>query len=254
MSGRPPLRAVVFDYGHTLLDVRWDADARARGELRLLHELGDPVPPERLRPALDRRIAAAEASFPNAEIDYPEVLSAALRDLGVPAAPDRLAAAIRAEVLGGEPRVLHPGALALLDELHALRLRLGVVSNTPDPPELVLELIAADGVGGRVDAIVLSSQLGVRKPDPAVYRELLVRLGVAAAKVLFVGDRVEQDVAGPRAAGMRTCLATWFRSDEGDHALADHVAASPREVAGIVRESLGRPQPRRGSRRGPGRE
>ena len=251
MNAGPPLRAVAFDYGHTLLDVRWDEGARRRGELRLLHSLGDPVSPTRLRPALDRRIEEAEAARPFAEIDYPAALSAALSDLGAPAQRSAVVRAIRAEVIGGEPRVLHPGAIALLDELAGMGLRLGVVSNTPDPPELVTELIAADGVAGRVDALVLSSKLGVRKPHPEVYRELLRLLGVAAGEVLFVGDRVEQDVVGPHAAGMRTCLATWFRKDEGDHALADHVARTPEDVAAIARALLAGP-PDTGSRPRPG--
>jgi len=238
VSAPPPLRAVVFDYGHTLLDVRWDEDARRRGELRLLRELGDPVPPERLRPALERRIGEAEAAREQAEIDYPAVLAAALADLDVPADAATIAAAIRAEVLGGEPRVLHPRALPLLAELRELGLRLGVLSNTPDPPDLVLGLIAADGVAARVDAVVLSSQVGVRKPAPAIYFEVLRRLGVAADEALSVGDRVAQDVAGPRAVGMRTCLATWFRDDPGDHGLADYVATAPDEVAAIARSLM----------------
>jgi putative hydrolase of the HAD superfamily len=235
VSAPPPLRAVVFDYGHTLLDVRWDEDARRRGELRLLRELGDPVSPERLRPVLERRIGEAEAAREHAEIDYPAVLAAALADLDVPADAGTIAAAIRAEVLGGEPRVLHPRALPLLAELRELGLRLGVLSNTPDPPDLVLGLIAADGVAARVDAVVLSSQVGVRKPAPAIYLEVLRRLEVAPAEALSVGDRVAQDVAGPRAVGMHTCLATWFRDDPGDHGLADCVATAPDDVVAIVR-------------------
>ncbi len=51
---------------------------------------------------------------------------------------------------------------------------------------------------------------------------------------LFVGDRVREDVQGPAALGMRTCLVTYFRVDDGDHTLADAVATSPMEVLETV--------------------
>lgn len=233
---RPPLAAVVFDYGHTLLDVTWDDAARRRGEQRLLHVLGDPVGADRFHDAVECELSSAQASAGEfGEIDYPAVAAAALRSLGADPPPALLARAIAAEVTGGdEPRRLQPDALGLLDDLRRRGLRLGVVTNTVDPPELVSELIARDGVRERIDALVLSSELGLRKPAPAIYRAVLDELGVPAGATLFVGDRVAEDVSGPAAAGMLTCLATWFRSDEGDHRLADFVAATPADVERIA--------------------
>jgi predicted HAD superfamily phosphohydrolase YqeG len=49
-----------------------------------------------------------------------------------------------------------------------------------------------------------------------------------------VGDRVLEDVVGPARVGMRTCLATYLRDDDGDHSLADHIAARPLDVLRIV--------------------
>jgi putative hydrolase of the HAD superfamily len=74
----------------------------------------------------------------------------------------------------------------------------------------------------------------VRKPGPAIYRAALDQIGVEPANALFVGDRVREDVQGPAALGMRTCLVTYFRSDGGDHSLADAVAASPAEVLAAI--------------------
>ena len=45
---------------------------------------------------------------------------------------------------------------------------------------------------------------------------------------------MREDVQGPAALGMRTCLVTYFRVDAGDHGLADAVAASPDEVLEAV--------------------
>ena len=90
----------------------------------------------------------------------------------------------------------------------------------------------------RVDAIVFSSEVGLRKPAPRIYQAALERLGVEPADALFVGDRVREDVQGPAALGMRTCLVTYIRVDAGDHGLADSVAASPAEVLAAVDRTM----------------
>ncbi len=66
-----------------------------------------------------------------------------------------------------------------------------------------------EGLGLPVDGIVTSEDLGAEKPDPAFF-DGVRRLagGVAADRVLYVGDRVDNDVLAATAAGMRTC---WLR-------------------------------------------
>ena len=57
-----------------------------------------------------------------------------------------------------------------------------------------------------VDAVVISAELGAAKPDPAIFRAALERLGAAADDAIHVGDSVEHDVAGARAAGLEAML------------------------------------------------
>ena len=85
-----------------------------------------------------------------------------------------------------------------------------------------------------------SSEIGLRKPAPRIYQAVLERLGVEPADALFVGDRVREDVQGPAALGMRTCLVTYFRVDAGDHGLADSVRGQPGRGAGGRRQDHGR--------------
>jgi HAD superfamily hydrolase (TIGR01509 family) len=231
------LEAVLFDYGHTLLDFRFDEDVWLGGLRDMLAAAGGP--PERapeLREELRRRLARLDADpDDHAELVYMEVVAEALAAVGTPAGPDLVRAAIEAEHRGwASARHLHPRALWLLDEVRARGLRIGIVSNTFDPPDLLHADVAADGVAERVDSVVFSSEVGVRKPGPAIYRAALDALGVEPRKALFVGDRVREDIQGPAALGMRTCLVTYFRVDEGDHGLADAVAASPTEVLEAV--------------------
>lgn len=60
-----------------------------------------------------------------------------------------------------------------------------------------------------VDDVVTSDELGVEKPDPAFFAAVLARVGVDdPARVLYVGDRVDNDVLPALEAGMATCWLT----------------------------------------------
>jgi len=92
------------------------------------------------------------------------------------------------------------GALPLLDGLRARGLRLGLVSNCSSE---VGELWEESPFAGRFDAIVLSANEGVCKPDAAIYRLALERLGVAAGEAVFIGDGDAGELPGAEAVGMR---------------------------------------------------
>jgi len=231
------LEAVLFDYGDTLLEFRLD-DGLWLGAMRdMLAAAGGP--PERaadLRGEIERRVTELTADpDDHAELVYEEVVAGALAAVGTSPGPELLRTAIEAQHRGWlGARRLHPKAHWLLQEVRARGLRIGIVSNTFDPPDLLHADLVSDGVAERVDAIVFSSELGLRKPAPEIYRAALDALDVEPANALFVGDRVREDVQGPAALGMRTCLVTYFRVDGGDHGLADAVAESPADVLATV--------------------
>jgi putative hydrolase of the HAD superfamily len=93
-----------------------------------------------------------------------------------------------------------PGALA---RLRARGARLAVVSNWDVSLHDVLERTELRPL---VDAVVISAVEGVAKPDPAIFRAALRRLGARAQDAMHVGDSVEHDVAGARAAGVEAVL------------------------------------------------
>lgn len=227
------LEAVLFDYGDTLLEFRFDEDVWLAGLRDMLAAAGGPV--ERapvLREELRRRFDALTADpDDHAELVYEEVVAEALAACGAPVGPELLRTAIEAEHRGwADARHLHPEAHRLLEAVRSRGLRIAIVSNTFDPPDLLYADLAAEGVVERVDAVIFSSAVGWRKPAPEIYRAALDAIGVEPEDAMFVGDRVREDVQGPAALGMRTCLVTYFRVDGGDHALADAVASSPAEV------------------------
>ena len=59
---------------------------------------------------------------------------------------------------------------------------------------------------GRFDSTVFSCTVGLRKPDPRIYRLCLRELGVEAGDTLFVGDGANDELAGAVRAGLRAVL------------------------------------------------
>jgi FMN phosphatase YigB (HAD superfamily) len=66
------------------------------------------------------------------------------------------------------------------------------------------EKLASTTLAGHFEAIVISAEVGVGKPDPRIFRLALGALGVTSADAVMIGDSLERDVAGARRAGMRS--------------------------------------------------
>ena len=90
------------------------------------------------------------------------------------------------------------GALETLAGLRARRYPLAVVSQcAPDTPAHWF----ASPLAGSVDVEVFSSEVGLRKPDPAIYRLAADRLGVPAERCVYVGDGAYGELTGAAAVG-----------------------------------------------------
>jgi putative hydrolase of the HAD superfamily len=93
------------------------------------------------------------------------------------------------------------------DTLRVLRgrgLKLGIVTNGPSRTQR--RKIATLGLADSFDAILVSGEEGVHKPDAELFRRALARCGVAPHEALFVGDHPIADIAGAHRAGLK---AVW---------------------------------------------
>jgi putative hydrolase of the HAD superfamily len=128
-----------------------------------------------------------------------EALRAALPprlfDLPLDPLTDALLAALRFR-----PFPEAPGMLAAARERGIRRV---VVSNWDVSLHGVLE---ATGLAPLLDGVVTSAELGIAKPAPAIFARALELAGVPAGQALHVGDSLEEDVAGARAAGIAALL------------------------------------------------
>jgi putative hydrolase of the HAD superfamily len=102
---------------------------------------------------------------------------------------------------------LIPDTYDMLQSL-AGRYRLGLVSNFTHPAA-VEQILGRVGLVGFFDEILISGQLGIRKPHPGVFAELTRRLALAPAEIVFVGDELQADIVGAQKAGMRTVWMTY---------------------------------------------
>jgi putative hydrolase of the HAD superfamily len=89
-------------------------------------------------------------------------------------------------------------------------LRIGLISNWDGR---LVRLMGELGVGGMLDAIVSSADVGLRKPDPRIFELACDRVGVSTADAAHVGDHQYADVLGATAAGMRAVLIDRHGSD-----------------------------------------
>jgi putative hydrolase of the HAD superfamily len=95
------------------------------------------------------------------------------------------------------------GTTAMLGELRAAGLAVGVVSNSDGRVE---SLLAAAGLRPLLDFVIDSGSVGVEKPDPRIFALACARAGVSPQHALHVGDVYEVDVLGARAAGVTPVL------------------------------------------------
>ena len=222
------LRAVFFDIGSTL----WSSppenpnallDCYSRAREALLHAVADVPPVEALIDAVEHYFAEWEDIWrvEPGKVQQPpttEYVATALRNLNVEAPPEAVVAFTDQllEVSVGTARALppEPGMREALAELHGLGVRLGCVSNAFMGAATLNRILDERGLGEHLELTVSSCEFGWRKPHGSIYQEALRLTGVAADEAVYVGDRLDADVQGPAAVGMRTVLTHQYRRED----------------------------------------
>jgi REG-2-like HAD superfamily hydrolase len=103
-------------------------------------------------------------------------------------------------------------AMPALERLRARGFGIAVISNWDDRLRATLDGL---GVLACIDALVVSAEVGVEKPDPRIFDIACAQLGVAPHQLVHIGDDDDDDLAGARAAG---CGAVHVERDLGGFA------------------------------------
>lgn len=107
---------------------------------------------------------------------------------------DRIAAAWQAHIF------IDPQTVPILGALKQNKT-VGLLSNFDHPPH-VRRVLSDNGLENCFDSVIISGEVGVKKPDPAIFSFGLEQTGLAPDNVVYVGD-TQEDVAGAIAAGIR---------------------------------------------------
>lgn len=100
------------------------------------------------------------------------------------------------------------GARAALNALHAAGLTLAVLSNASFSADVIRHDLAKHGLAEHLAFVMVTADYVVRKPNALLFDVAATRMGLAASDIWVVGDRLDTDIAGARAAGMH---AVWLQ-------------------------------------------
>ena len=191
------MRAVIFDLWDTLIDYDVEDFRATEARIAELIGVGTDVFHSRWREGrADRETTGA--------------LADSYRAAGAPSELVPQLVEIRHEAF---KRVCLPraGTIETLHELRRRGLKVGMISVCSEEVALLWD---ETPFAGLFDSTVFSCSVGLRKPDPAIYRLALDELGVEPADAMFVGDGANDELAGAERAGMRAVLILRPEQDE----------------------------------------
>ncbi len=222
LTGRV-IRCILFDFGDTLWyrgDVNtWKqlettANQRAVALLRkhvapeYLPALDDLTLGQRLREAFDENVRTVIQRNPEFEANGPLMAIQALRSLGIEDTNDALGKAIfeALRVRIPESRPLFKDTHSTLAALQQRGFLLGVVSNRLWGGEPFHEDVQSLGLFDYFEprAMAISADLGIRKPNPAIFLHALDALNVPPHEAVMVGDSLRADIVGGLNLGIFT--------------------------------------------------
>jgi len=236
------LRAVLFDIDDTLFSTTHFARVARRNAIRAMIRAGLDVPEDEALRELEEVISEFSSNY---EHHYDQLLKRLRPPSLTRKNPALIVAAGVAAYHDTKFRQLEPfpDVYPLFEALKAAGIRVGILTHgwTTKQAEKIVRLGLLDYV--HPEAVFISDQIGISKPNPKLYAQALTDLGLSPDEVMYVGDSPEHDIAPPQALGM---IAVWSkraakRPLEGTGISPDHVVESFDELRTILRETYGVP-------------
>jgi 2-haloalkanoic acid dehalogenase type II len=203
------LDVILFDAGGTLID---SVPPRETVFSRILLSHGKKAEPERIASLLAKADGMFDSEFAKqgGENEYAlwsKYDDFILDELGFRGDRASLSKDLRAawdEIMPKvESWVSYPETESVLGILKRRDFKLGVVSNATD---LVRKVFDNLGLTKYFDFLVISDEVGVRKPSPKIFHIAMEMAGTSPGRSLFVGDKLATDVAGAKRVGMNAVL------------------------------------------------
>jgi putative hydrolase of the HAD superfamily len=111
-----------------------------------------------------------------------------------------------------------PGVRDTLIELKEKGFLMGIITDAFQPVSRKLSWLELGGLGAVWDSIISSEEVGIRKPDPEIYRVALRQLGAGASEAAFVGHEA-RELDGAKSVGMQTIAFNYEQAAKADYYL-----------------------------------
>ncbi len=120
----------------------------------------------------------------------------------------------------------------LLEDLKSQGVPCAIVTNGGASSQM--KKVRASGLDKLVQAIVISGQLGIRKPDRRIFMQGLAEMSADPTSAIFVGDNPDEENVGAKSVGMRTVWLDRGREWPYEDQPPDHIVAHVSEVRDLV--------------------
>ena len=199
----PDIEAIFLDVGNTLRIVLEEPDFQQNAMQELMRLVGTLESQEAFFEKLETRWKAYRKASKASLLESPEEILWTKHLL--PDYPAEKIAPLHGRLTRlwrdrDGRRVPRHDAKETIIELHRRGYLLGIIANTITETEIP-DWMEADGVTQYFKTVILSSKVGIRKPDPEIYWMAARQIGVEPAKCAYLGDNPVRDVEGTRAAG-----------------------------------------------------
>jgi putative hydrolase of the HAD superfamily len=236
------MKAVLFDLGHTLIDYYCDwkgpEERGIAGIYEIVRESSPRVDREEFTAYLAARLQHARAMKYGQYIEVPlaELMGECLERYDC-LEQDNLDRSL--EVFYGmllEDRCLVHGAIELLSSIKERGLAIGLISDVAWglPSEFPMRDIKYFGMDAYFDDYVFSTDVGLRKPHPKIFKIALSNLGVDASEAMYVGNSLAQDIRGAKGVGIKAVLKCSSFCPQAEGVVPDHTVKMLCEVKELI--------------------
>lgn len=237
-AGIALLRGAIFDLGETLIHLTASWEQVREGRMKAIHEAlqehGLTLDFKDLKHEY-MKLHDEESKYANRTLEEIEIagsIAKLLDRLGVkerqrPVMTDLVKKFFVFEV---DSWSLFPGVQEMLQQVRDLGLKMGLCSNSRSD-WAVREIAEQLGLTKYFDSIVTSAAVGVRKPRPEPFQQILRLLGLQPNEAVMIGNSTEADIAGAKPLGIKTIHVTY--GDDAEEGSVDP-DATVSAIGGIV--------------------
>jgi HAD superfamily hydrolase (TIGR01549 family) len=223
---------IFFDFSETLVHGELDVQACRDSVVEFLDSCGYRVSRSQYEEAIESSLEWRRSKRKeNLEVTSEEFERKTLRNLAIN--PDNyLVGRIEDIEFQHYDCTLFPYIDVVLENLES-HYHLGIITNSTS--NSVIRILKEKNLFTLFDLIVLSRDVGVRKPDPKIFKYALNVAKVDADDAIYVGDNFMKDIVGAKNVGMKT---VWLMHKEGEGSTlsCDGIAGSVKEIPRIISE------------------